>query len=651
VINSRYLVRGSAITIHPSSTRVVRFGIFEADLTTGELRKNGLRQKLPAQPFQLLQALLERPGEMVTREELRQRLWPGNTFVDYDLGLKKAVNRLREVLGDSADNPRFIETVPRHGYRFMGGVLPWSVPIASTEPHAAVSGGQPERLAPHAKARFSGKLIATLSLAVAAALLLWFDAGNLRTRIVARARPLEIHSIAVLPLLNLTGDASQDYFADGMTEALTTDLARMETLQVLSRYSTMQYKQPKKPLSEIAKELHADAIVEGSVQRSGNRVRVTAQLIRAATDKHLWAETYERDSHDVLALQDDVASAIARQIQSKLGGPEPLPLAKSQPINSEAYEIYLKANSYLDQFDLQKSIDYYSQAIKLAPDFAPAYAHMARAYFFLGFFSAIPPHQAWGKVKEAALLATSKDDRLPEGHETLALAKLHYDWDFTGAEQEFKRAVQLNPNSADTLHDFAHYLMAMGRMDESAATSRRAVDLDPVDDGLTDCLCWHRFAARQYDSSIQLALEVLKRQPSDTWEQVILGWDYEQKGMTDQAVAEFKSATESAGKDSPMYTFVLAGLGHAYATAGKKNDAQGVLQALLARATQSYASPFDIALVYTALGDKDAAFSWLDKAVADRSTWLVYSKWEPRLDPLRSDPRFKDVLRRIGLPS
>ena len=500
--------------------------------------------------------------------------------------------------------------------------------------------------------RFSRQQIvwaAAIVLAIAATALALANPGDWRSRWFAgSARP--VRSIAVLPLLNLTGDASQEYFADGMTEALTTELARMESLQVISRSSTMGYKGSKKKLPEMAKELHADAVVEGSVQRSGNRVQVTAQLVRADTDKHLWADKYERDFRDILALQDDVASSIAKQIQFKLGGPEPVPIARSKPISPEAYENYLKANSYLDQFDLQKSIDYYNQAIKLAPDYAPAYAHMARSYFFLGFFSAMPPSQAWGKVKEAALLATSKDDRLPEGHDALALAKLHYDWDFAGAEQEFKRALQLNPSNADTLHDFAHYLMTMGRMDESAAASRRAVDLDPVDDGLTECLCWHRYAARQYESSIQLALEVLKRQPGDPWETTILAWDYEQKHRNAEAIAEFKKAVDATPKESLMYTFLLGALGHAYASAGQKSDAQGVLQTLLARAKQSYASPFDIALVYTALGDKDTAFAWLNRAVADRSTWLVYSKWEPRLDPLRSDPRFQDLLRRLNLP-
>jgi TolB-like protein/Tfp pilus assembly protein PilF len=489
--------------------------------------------------------------------------------------------------------------------------------------------------------------------AVLLAVLAGFNVGGLRDQLLQRTTGTgHIESLAVLPLENLSGDAEQDYFADGMTEALTTDLARMESVQVISRSSTMQYKGSKKPLPVMARELHADAIVEGSVQRSGNRVRVTAQLIRAATDKHLWAETYERDYRDILALQDDVASAIAKQIESRLGGPQPQPLPKAQTISPEAYETYLKANYYLDQFDLQKSIDYYNQAIKLDPNYAPAYAHMATSYFFLGFFSAIPPIQAWGKVKELAMLATEKDDQLPEGHGALALAKLHYDWDFAGAEREFKRALELNPSNADIRHEYAHYLMAMGRMAESAAESKLAVELDPVDDGLTDCLCWHSFAARQYDNSIQMARNLLERVPDDTWELAILGWDYEQKGMHEQAIAEFEKAVELTNKNSPLVSpFYLAALAHAYALAGRRSDAEQVLQGLLERARQSYVSPFDIALIYTALGQKDTAFAWITKAVAERSTWLVYSKWEPRLDPLRSDPRFRDLLRRIGLPT
>jgi TolB-like protein/Tfp pilus assembly protein PilF len=454
-------------------------------------------------------------------------------------------------------------------------------------------------------------------------------------------------TIAVLPLQNLTGDAAQDYFADGMTEALTTDLARMESLQVISRTSTMQYKAAKqKSLPVIARELNADAIVEGSVQRSGNRVRVTAQLVRATTDKHLWAQTYERDMSDILALQDEVASAIAQQIEARMGGPKASAPPKAVTVSPEAYETYLKANYYLDSFDLQKSVEYYNQAIKLDPTYAPIYGHLAQAYSFMAFFGAVSPNEGWGKVKEAATLALQRDARLPAGHGALALAKLHYDWDFAGAESEFKQALALNPSDADIRHEYAHYLMAIGRLAESEAESKRAVELDPIGDGLNSCLCWHSFAARDYDQSVRLAEKFLKSRPDDSWELTILGWTYEQKRMPDRAIAEFKKAVEVTEGDS----FFLAGLGHAYALAGRRGDAEQVLHTLFERAKKSYVSPFDVALIYAALGEKDTAFTWLDKAVAERSTFLVYSKWEPRLDPLRSDQRFQDLLRRVNFP-
>jgi serine/threonine protein kinase/Flp pilus assembly protein TadD len=455
------------------------------------------------------------------------------------------------------------------------------------------------------------------------------------------------HTIAVLPLQNLSGDASQEYFADGITDALTTHLARMESLQVISRTSTMQYKSARKLLPAIARELKADVIVEGSVQRSGNRVRITAQLVRAATDKHLWAQTYERDLKDILALQDEIASGIANEIEMRLGGPTPLSPGRTVNVRLDAYEAYLKANYYADKFELQKSIDYYDEAIKLDPTYAPAYAHMAQAYSFLAFFGALAPREGWGKVKEAATLAVEKDEHSPEGHAALALAKLHFDWDFAGAEEEFNRTLKLNPSDADTHHEYAHYLMAIGRTAESEAESKRAVELDPMGDGLKSCLCWHSFAARDYDEAVRLARRFLASQPNDPWEHTILGWTYEQKRMLEQAIVEFQSAIEATKGDS----FFLAPLGHAYALAGRRTDAEQVLHTLLARAKKSYVSPFDISLIYTALGEKDSAFAWLEQAANERSTFLVYSKWDPRLDPLRSDPRFKKLLDLIGLPA
>lgn len=488
---------------------------------------------------------------------------------------------------------------------------------------------------------------AALGLIVLAAALAATNLGAWRNRLLLGTSSRHIESVAVLPLENLSHDPEQEYFADGMTEALITDLAQISALKVISRTSVMHYKGTRKTLPEIARELGADAVVEGSVQRSGERVRVTVQLVQASADRHLWADRYERDLHDVLALQDEVASNVAQQIEKRLGGPKASKPSKATTINPEAYEIYLKANYYFDAFDLQKSVEYYRQAIKLDSDYAPSYAHMAEAYSFMAFFGQLSPGEGWGKVKEAATVAVEKDERLPAGHGALALAKLHYDWDFSGAEREFRRALELNPSDADTHHEYAHYLMAMGRLAESEAESKRAVELDPVGDDLRSCLCWHSFAARKYDQAVQMAEKFLNAQPTDPWERTILGWSYEQKQMPQQAIAEFKRAVEVTKGES----FFLSALAHGYAVAGNRHAAEEILRTLSDRAQKSYVSPFDLALIHAALGEKDKAFALLDRAVAEHSTFLVYSKWEPRLDPLRSDPRFKEILKRIGLPA
>jgi TolB-like protein/DNA-binding winged helix-turn-helix (wHTH) protein/Flp pilus assembly protein TadD len=625
-----------------AAKHLYEFGPFRMDPSEGLLLRDDQPIPLAPKAFEALLLLVESSGHLIEKEVLMQKLWP-DSFVE-EANLSKYIFTLRQALSDGEDGQKYIETVPKRGYRFVTPVQKLAAESVEQAPAEMPSREGEEAKTVTSTTRWRIALVAAVLAATAVVLLVWLDPGEWRARLFGGpARP--VRTIAVLPLLNLSGDTAQDYLADGMTEALTTDLARMESLQVISRTSAIQYKATKKSLPVIARELNADAVVEGSVQRSGNRVRVTAQLVRASDDRHLWANTYERDFPDVLALQDEVASAIAKQVESRLGGPKPAPPPKVQAVNIEAYENYLRANYYFDNFDLQKSIDYYRQAIKLDPNYAPAYAHMAEAYSFLAFFGAVSPSEGWGKVKEAASLAVQKDERLPEGHGALALAKLHYDWDFAGAEQEFKRALELNPSDADVRHEHAHYLMAMGRLAESEAESTRAVELDPVGDGLNSCLCWHSFAARDYDEAVRLAAKFLKSEPDDPWERTILGWTYEQKRMPEQAVAEFKRAVE-ATKGDP---FFLAPLGHAYALAGNRREAEKILQTLNDRAKKSYVSPFDLALVYTALGEKDKAFALLDKAAAEHSTFLVYSKWEPRLDPLRSDPRFQDLLKRIGL--
>ena len=611
--------------------RRVRFGVYEVDPQTGELRKSGDRVSLRPQASKILVMLVDRPGELVTREEIKERIWGSTTFVDFENGLNFSIRQIRAALHDDAHTPRYVETLPRRGYRFIA-----PVDAGQSENREAPSSSSGKRIS------WAGVSIAAVVLAAIAGMVELTYPGGWRSRLRG-ATP--ISTIAVLPLQNLSGDASQEYFADGMTEALTTDLAQMENLQVISRTSTMRYKETHESLPDIARELKTDAIVEGSVQRTGNQVRITVQLVRAATDKDVWAQTYNRDIKDILSLQDEIASSIAQEIDTRVGGPRAVLEPVRTTVSPKAYETYLRANYYFDQFQLQKSIDFYSEAIKLDPNYAPTYAHMAQAYFFLGFFGWLPPREAWGKLKDAATLAVQKDDRLAQAHGALALGKLHYDWDFKGAEAEFKRALELDPNDADIHHQYAHYLMAMGRIAESEAETQRSLKLDPVDDGLISCLCWHSYAAHDYEQTLIMARKALVSQPNNFWEHTILGWTLEQKGMPDEAIPEFQKAAAASG-DMPMF---VAALGQAYAMAGKRQEAEKILQALSVKAKTVYVSPFDIATIYAALGEKDEAFIWLDKAVDERSTFLPYAKWEQRLDPLRSDPRFKNLLQRIGL--
>ncbi len=449
-----------------------------------------------------------------------------------------------------------------------------------------------------------------------------------------------IESLAVLPLENFSHDPEQEYFADGMTEALITDLAKIGALRVISRTSVMQYKGAKKPLPEIARQLNVDAVVEGSVQRSGDRVRITAQLIQAAADKHLWAESYERDLRDILALQSEVAQAIASQVQIKLAPEQKARLAGARPVNPQAYEAYLKGSSTCDSGALEK-------AIQLDPGYAPAYSAMADCAYIPGLFGLVPPKEAFSKMREAASKALERDNHLFRPHGSLALVRLHYDWNWAEAEKEFRRALELNPNDADIHHMYAHYLLTTGRHEESVSETRLAVDLDPFDADLVACLGWHSLYARQYDQAREHALKAIEMEPKMDWGHLILGWAYEQKGMLDEATAEFRKAVELSGR-SP---YALASLGHAFALSGKRRQAKEVLAKLSRDQMKGkYVSPYEIAAIYIGMGDKDQAVSWLQKAFEERSGFLVHLEWDPRFDALRPDPRFQDLLRRVGLP-
>ena len=467
----------------------VRFGIFEADLRSGELYKQGRRIKLHQQPFQVLTLLIERPGEVVTREELRRKLWPSDTFVNFDIGVNAAVRKLRRALHDSAEVPRYVETLPRRGYRFIAPV----VGVVTSDAPSGAEGSGPsieERVQPafeqaeHHTAFWAAYTwrhwpVAGVALALLV-FLAWRTVGNWRQGAEAGAAPVPIRSIAVLPLENLSGDPAQEFFTDGMTDALVTELAQISSLRVISRTSVMRYKGTRTPLPDIARELNVDGIVTGAVVRSGERVRVDAQLVQATTDRHLWASTYERNLEDVVTLQGEVARAIAAAIHVQLTPHEQVHLAARQPVDPQAYEFYLRGRYFWDKWtDVSRrtSIEYFQQAIHRAPSYAPAYAGLANAYVQR---LDLPPAEAWPRAKAAASTALQLDEGLAEAHAALAWGLYSYDWDWAGAEREFQRALALNPNYVWAHQWYGVFQGVMGREQDHAAEVKRARELDPL---------------------------------------------------------------------------------------------------------------------------------------------------------------------------
>jgi len=451
-----------------------------------------------------------------------------------------------------------------------------------------------------------------------------------------------IDSIAVLPLDNLMNDPEQDYFVDGMTEALIAELSKIGALRVISRQSVMRYKGSEKPLPEIARELNVDAVVEGSVLRSGERVRVTAQLIGATPERHLWAETFDRDLGDVLALHSEVAQAIARKIEIAVTPQEQTHLASARPVNPEAYEAYLKGRHYWSLWpegqDL--AIEYFQEATEKDPKYAPAYAGLALCYAPLGHFQ--PPKEVFPKVRAAALRALELDETLAEAHTAIGVVKLWFDWDWEGAERAWRRALELNPNSVEALAlSSDHLIWTRGQFEEGLAQARRARDLDPLNRGVNHMLAYAYLRTRRYDEAIAQFRRMLELDPNfwAAWHH--LAWIYTFKGMNAEALAEYKKLGEPLD---------ISHLGFLYAKMGWRDDARRVADNLIRISTQEYVSPYFIAIVYAGLGDKDQAFAWLEKAYQDRSTLMAQLKVEAFFDPLRSDPRFQDLLRRMNFP-
>jgi serine/threonine protein kinase/tetratricopeptide (TPR) repeat protein len=516
---------------------------------------------------------------------------------------------------------------------------------------SALIAGRPGRRAK--RSLWQRPLPISLSALGLASILFALNIGGIRDFLTGRARTPQVQSLAVLPLENLSQDPEQDYFAEGITDALITELGQISTLQVKSRTSIGRYKKTDKSLPQIAKELNADMVVEGSVLRAGEKMRITARLINPAEDRQLWVKSYERDIGGFLVLQSEIAQDITRQIGIRLREEKSFRSAKRKTVDPQALDAYLKGvfSSGSEVTSGLGAKEYLNQAIKLDPDFALAYIEIAKSYFFGGLLGNIPPREAFLAMKQAALKALEKDDTLGEAHGYLAVAWLQYDLDWTEAEKEFKRALELNPSLAMIHHLYAHLLMALDRNEESMAEVKLASELDPFANPNHLCSGWHCFSTAGYDEAIELARNDIQANPKDAWAHVALGMAYEQKSLIKEAVVEFQNAVDNW----PGNFLPLADLGHAYGIAGKKKEAQEILEKLLAeklleKSKRTFVSAYDIAAVYIGLGEKDQAFEWLSKALEERSGFLVYIKCDRRFGGLRSDPRYEALLKRIGLP-
>jgi len=637
-----------------TTPRVLRFGVFELDRRSGELRREGLRVRLQQQPLRILEALLDARGEPVTRDALRQLLWPDETFVDFDSGLNRAINRLRAALGDEAENPRFIETLERRAYRFIA-------PVSAPEPAAPEMAAGPAPAAevsppPIARPRRSMWLGAAFSAAALTAA--WSFFAPALTRRAAPASGAPIKSLAVLPLANLTGDPAQDYFSDGMTDALITNLASWPALRVISRQSVMRYKGSAKPLPEIARELGVEGVVEGSVVRSAGRVRITAQLIHAPTDRHLWAHSYERRLEDVLVLQDEVSRAIAEEIRITVTTDSARRPARTSAVNPEAYDAYLLGRHHWRQrspLSLEKAIAYFQTAIAKDPYFAPAYAGLATTYGPRIIYSDIAPGAGAIEMKAAALKALELDPGLGEARAVLASA-LAYEWDWDGAEREYRRALEIDPNATVSYMSYSWYLHALGRFEESLAQRRRALELDPLDVTLNRAVARDLDATGQDEAALAQWNRTLELDPNYLRSQLSFALFLLEHGHADLGHEQL----ERARALQPVDPAVLASLAVVSAESGNPDQARRELAKLEEQSAQRYVSPVYPAFVHATLGEKDSAFALLEKAYDTRDPVLISIQTmdtpvglhppPDRAAALRADPRFADLVRRMGLP-
>lgn len=620
----------------PDSPKTVyRFGVFELDSRSAEVRWKGHQVKLQPQPARVLALLVGRAGELVTREEIFQEIW-GDTVVE-ESNLNFCIRQIRNALRDNAETPVFIETLPKRGYRFIH-------PVERVVLGAQEGEGGKE---PLAGARSPARLlvpIVVVAVVIAAAAL---SVPRLR-QWLGLSPEQSVRSLAVLPLVNLTGDPEQDYLVDGLTGAVINELGKISALRVPSWTSVMTYKGSQKALPEIARELKVDAIVEGSVMRANGRVRIDVQLIEGSSDTHLWAESYEGELGNFISLQRDVARDITRQIQVTITPQEATRLAEAGPVNPQATEAYLKGRFHWNERrNLLRSLELFEEAVASDDKFALGYAGLADAYGLLGStpYDVLPPRQAKPKAKEAALAALSLDDSLAEAHAALARDLLFYDWNWAEAEKEFQRAIELNPGYGTARQWYAELLWLTGRMEEAQVQLQEALLRDNRSIVFHLAYGRHFYLTREYEKAAAVFEDAIEMDPSYFLGPLDLGLAYTQLGRHEEAIAAMKEAVRLY--DGPL---CLAGLGYAYARAGKNEDARRIRNQLVRRSQERFVPPLYVAGIHAALGEKDAAFEWLEKAYEQRVDYTLYVNLEPIFDPLRGDPRLQDLLKRLNFP-
>ena len=646
-------IEGSKLQDVGDHVKRYQFGSFDLDPSEGELRRQGSRVKLNDKPFRLLCVLLERAGRLVTREDLRQRLWSADTYVDFDANLNTALSTLRHTLGDSSERPLFIETVPRQGYRFVAPVARIDQKSGNAEPEIEPKSQNvpadpltPDRQ--YAGIRLpSIRMFLAISACIALALLVgWFV-----FRSPLRAQTHTKLMILVTPFENLSGDANQEYLSDGLTEEMITRLGQVSPsrLSVMARSTAMQYKHTQKSLDQIGRECRPDYILEGSLRREDNRLRITVQLFKTADQGSLWTQAYDRDAKDFLIIQREVADRIAQSLSLEVL-PEAANSAKpSDSVNTGAYDEYLKGLFELNKrtrSGLRQSIASFEMATQKDPNFAAAYASLAAAYNVGAGWNFFSPADSYPKAKLAAQKALSLDDNLPDAHAAYAEVLHDYDWDWNEAEREYQRALELNPSSASGHKAYAEYLTHAGRYPEALAEIRRAQSLDPGSLVMSALVCYVYYHAREYEKAIRACDQVIGLDatfvPAHYWR----GTAEIFAGRYNDAVNDFHAATELSDDSS----YFLAWTGLAYALEGKRSDAQKALAQLDSDAKEQYVSPYGVASIRLALGERDSALGLLEKACQEHAADSIFLATAQEFDSLHNEPRFRRMISTIEFP-